>query len=80
MRLSLRLEAEQNTAQSGMFFSGNRLKHRERVTHLQSRAGNKQRLLLDSGLIFYDHGCFAGYLPRRGCVFQPRVAAPAATL
>ncbi|VFN05015.1 MAG: hypothetical protein BECKG1743E_GA0114224_108101, partial [Candidatus Kentron sp. G] len=37
-------------------------------------------LLLDSRLIFYDHGCFAGYLPRRGCVFQPRVAAPAATL
>ncbi|VFN07823.1 MAG: hypothetical protein BECKG1743E_GA0114224_113071, partial [Candidatus Kentron sp. G] len=31
-------------------------------------------LLLDSRLIFYDHGCFAGYLPRRGCVFQPRVA------
>ncbi|VFN00084.1 MAG: hypothetical protein BECKG1743E_GA0114224_103031 [Candidatus Kentron sp. G] len=38
------------------------------------------RLLLDSRLIFYDHGCFAGYLPRRGYVFQPRVAAPAATL
>ncbi|VFN01818.1 MAG: hypothetical protein BECKG1743D_GA0114223_103121, partial [Candidatus Kentron sp. G] len=40
----------------------------------------RYRLLLDSRLIFYDHGCFAGYLPRRGCVFQPRVAAPAATL
>ncbi|VFM98783.1 MAG: hypothetical protein BECKG1743E_GA0114224_102085, partial [Candidatus Kentron sp. G] len=24
-------------------------------------------LLLDSRLIFYDYGCFAGYLPRRGC-------------
>ncbi|VFM98845.1 MAG: hypothetical protein BECKG1743D_GA0114223_100873 [Candidatus Kentron sp. G] len=32
-------------------------------------------LLLDSRLIFYDYGCFACYLPRRGCVFQPRVVA-----
>ncbi|VFN03649.1 MAG: hypothetical protein BECKG1743F_GA0114225_108291 [Candidatus Kentron sp. G] len=85
MRLPRALNPNENPAQFGIFFSANRLKNRSLRAALpggldkamggKKRGQKTRRLLLDSRLIFYGHGCFAGYLPRRGYIIQPRVAA-----